>query len=315
MSKTNITNNSGISLPLAVWLAMDDYDHSADESVISATTLLKPIRQICLGRKFRDNIKAQDVENLVAVSMGTALHDSVENAWKKKDKVVDILTNLGYSNCDTIYENITFEKRSIQEVGKYKISGKFDIVFAGIPADIKSTSTWTYIYGSNDGDYIKQLSIYKWLNQELITSDVGYIEYIFTDWSKSEARRNSQYPQSRVANKKLTLLSIEDTEQYVIHKLDAIAKYEVLKEEDIPYCTEEELWKEQTKWKYYKNPANTKRATKVHASEAEANAQLAKEGKGSIVEFPGKAKRCTYCNYTEVCSQYKELKYKGLVDD
>ena len=46
-----ITNNHGISLPLAVWLLHDDYDYVKDENYISATSLLKSTKQIILSKR------------------------------------------------------------------------------------------------------------------------------------------------------------------------------------------------------------------------------------------------------------------------
>ena len=42
-------NNSNVPLSLAVFLATDNYDHESD--TISATTLIKPLRQIILAAR------------------------------------------------------------------------------------------------------------------------------------------------------------------------------------------------------------------------------------------------------------------------
>ena len=41
-----VTNNTNLPLSIAVWLACDDYDYNNDPYTISATTLLKPLKQI-----------------------------------------------------------------------------------------------------------------------------------------------------------------------------------------------------------------------------------------------------------------------------
>ena len=46
---TQFSNNSNITLSMAVWLATDDYDHN--DKVISVTTLLKPIKQTVLAAR------------------------------------------------------------------------------------------------------------------------------------------------------------------------------------------------------------------------------------------------------------------------
>ena len=41
-------NTTGIGLSVAVWLADDDYDHDDDPKAISATSIIKPIKQLIL---------------------------------------------------------------------------------------------------------------------------------------------------------------------------------------------------------------------------------------------------------------------------
>ena len=308
-----ITNNTGMSLPIAVWCAVDGYDHSNEENLISATSIMKPIRQIVLGRRYKDSEKEVDVDDLISSSMGTALHDSVESAWKNKDKVVEVLNNMGYTNSEDIYDKITFEKRTVKEMLGYKISGKFDLVFDGIVADIKSTSTWTYIFGSKDDDYRLQMSIYKWLNPLLITNDYGYIEFIFTDWSGVKAKQDKTYPQSRVVSKKIKLMTIEDTERWLEGKLNEITTNELLTDDKLPECTDEELWSSPDVWKYYKG-ASRARSTKNFDNEADAiRFQMSNGDVGEVVHFKGEVKRCKYCSYANFCNQYTKLQLKGLI--
>jgi len=309
---TNITNNSNISVPLAVWLAMDNYNVDTRDNVISATTLLKPIRQIVLGRKYRNNIKEIDVENLIASSMGTALHDSVEKAWKQKDKVLTILEKLGFLSPEALYDEVILERRSEVELNGYIISGQFDIAFKGIVCDIKSTSVWSHIFGSKEEDYILQLSIYKYLNQDIITNEYGYIEHIFTDWSQVKAMQDKSYPQKRILSTKLKLYSNDEIERYMREKIALIAKYEALPDSLIPKCSQEELWQSDDVYKYYKDPTKMSKSTKNFTDKDEAD-EMARRGGGIVVTFGGEAKRCAYCSYTNICSQYEELKLIGLV--
>ena len=47
------TNKLNISLPLAVFLMYDSYDHDQRDNVISATGLLRPIKQLVLTQQNR----------------------------------------------------------------------------------------------------------------------------------------------------------------------------------------------------------------------------------------------------------------------
>ena len=52
-----VTNKLGLSLPIAVWCLMDNYNYDERPNSISTTTLLKPIQQIYLGKKCKDCIR------------------------------------------------------------------------------------------------------------------------------------------------------------------------------------------------------------------------------------------------------------------
>jgi len=310
------TNNTDMNLVLAIWALMDNYNHDERSNAISVTGLLKPTRQIILGRRFKDNIREVDSENLIQSSMGTAIHDSVEKAWKNKDKVVEIMESLGYIASSSIYDEVILERRSEKEINGFIISGQFDIVFRGSVCDIKSTSVYSYIFGSKEEDYKLQMSIYKWLNQDIITDDYGYIEYVFTDWSAMKAIQDSQYPQKRIISHKIKLLSISETEDWIINKLAQVSLYESLDNSKLIRCSDEELWRTSDKYKYYKkNKAgivNYSRATKVFSNEFEANHKRDTEG-GAVLLIKGEIKRCKYCNFTNICEQYLEYKKEGLV--
>lgn len=302
-------------LPLAVWCATDDYDHAIDPDIISVTTLLKPIRQIVLARQNKDNLKIMDVDNLIATSMGTALHDSVERAWKNKDKAIEAMQNLGVNpdTAVTVYENIVFEKRTDKRVGSMVVSGKFDIVSGGIVCDIKSSSVYGWINNSNDTKYAQQMSLYRWLNPDLITEEVGTILYIFTDWSKAKSLQDRQYPQSRVQSKNFALASHDEVQKFVEKKITDIEKYLPETDQDkIPECTPEDLWQDKDVFKYYKNPDKLERATKNFDTYAEASDRWNEDGRvGKIIEVTGKAKACMYCSVANLCNQRARLAASG----
>lgn len=305
------TNHSNISLPLAVFLATDEYDHEDD--VISATTLIKPIRQIVLTQRFNKDEVAVDISNLVSSRMGTAIHTAIEKAWLNPSKA---LADLGYSpklierikvNPDTVNKGdipVYMEKRSYKQVGKYKVSGKFDFVAEGRVQDFKSTSVFTYLNQSNANKYALQGSIYRWLNPDIITQDTMTIHYVFTDWNKVEATRNKNYPANRVLSQQYTLMSIADTDRFVKSIISNIDKYKNVPEPELPYCTDEDLWRKPTVWKYYKNPNKLERSTKNFETQSDALAQLVKDGSVGIVkEVKGQVVACRYCPVFHLCTQ------------
>ena len=313
------TNNSNIALPLAVFLATDDYDY--EDNVISATTLLKPIRQIVLSQRLNKEDVAVDISNLVSSRMGTAIHTAIEKAWLNPSKA---LADLGYPpklierikvNPDTVNKGdipVYMEKRSYKQVGKYKVSGKFDFVAEGKVQDFKSTSVFTYLNQSKAHEYSLQGSIYRWLNPDIITQDTMTIHYVFTDWNKMEALRNKNYPANRVLSQQYTLMSVAQTDSYVKSIIANIDKYKDVPEAELPCCTDEDLWRKPTVWKYYKNPNKLERSTKNFEYQSDALAQYVKDGSVGIVkEVKGQVVACRYCSAFALCSQKDKLIESG----
>lgn len=320
-----ITNNASVSLPLAVWLLQDDYDYIDKENYISATSLMKPIRQIVIPPRLTNKIPL-DLTDLIPSALGKTIHGSIEQAWKDPKNLKSALSKLGYP--ESVFRRIRvnpdpgtlkdgeipiyIEQRSFRQLGKWEIGGKFDLVTEGIVQDVKSTSAYTWLYGGKDDDYILQGSIYRWLNQDKITEDFIRINFVFTDWQKASAKINPNYPQYRVAHKDYKLLSLEETEAWILNKLKLIEQYMNSPESQIPECTDAELWRSDPKYKFYSNPEKMVKATKNFDSMQEARAyQVEKGGIGKIVTVPGEAKRCDYCSAFDGCTQKDRLGKNG----
>jgi hypothetical protein len=317
------TNKDNISLPLAVWLMHDDYDYDSRTNVISATSLLKPTRALVLKTQHSELDKEVDIMSLVPSRMGSAIHAIAEQAWTDRGNVSKAMSALGTSKLGEITiinpdkpvkENeipVYVEQRHETEVGDYIISGKYDLVIDGTLSDYKSTSVWTYIFDSNALKYTQQGSIYKWLAPDRITDNKIDIQFIFTDWSGSNAARDSKYPQSRVLTKSYPLWSTDQTDKFIKDKLTDIKGLLDKPQEDLPECTSEELWESQTKYKYFKNP-NAQRATKVFDNMQEADQRLSDDGMVGIVKtIRGEVKACRYCEVSGICQQAKNLVQQG----
>lgn len=313
------TNKADISLPLAVFLMHDSYDYDPRPNQLSATSIIKPIRQLVLASQYADAAKETDIMDLVASRMGTAIHDGCEAAWTDPDNLRKALQVLGMSNiADRVQINpetltddcipVYVEQRHEKEIDGYIVSGKYDLILDGLLVDYKSTSVWTYIYDSNAEKYSMQGSIYKWLVPDRITEDFIEIQFIFTDWSSSRALQDKSYPQTRVLSKKYPLWSPAQTEQYIRDKLSQLTRLATAPQDLLPKCSDEDLWAEETKYKYFKDPSKMARATKVFDNMGEAQQRLAEDGStGTVVTFPGQVRACRYCAASSVCDQAQEL--------
>jgi hypothetical protein len=312
-------NVQAVPLSMQIFLATDYYDYNDNPKTISATSLIKPLRQLILGSRVKPEDASVDLVQMVASRIGTAIHNGIEHAWTHNYK--QAMKDLGYPQSvidrivinkpiDEVTENdfpIYFEQRSEKEILGYKISGKFDFIAEGVVEDFKSTSVYTHINSTNDDKYRLQGSIYRWLNPRLITSNQMAIQFIFTDWSSARAKTDNGYPQSRIHRKTFDLLSLEETENFIKNKLLTIQEYWDKPENEIPECTDEDLWRSGPVYKYYKNPEKLQRSTKNFDSKQEAYVFMSQQGTGTVIEKPGQVTACRYCSGFSICSQKDKL--------
>ena len=323
MSKPVFLNDMDVPLSTAVWLAADDYDFTPTPNAISATDLLKSDRQLVLRkRRMEMEVAAGGIvtepiplSGRVAARMGHAIHSGIEHSWNTG--AAQALIDLGYpkkvaqqvtinptddqlaQGCIPVYMEI----RNTKEIEGWTISGQFDFVIEGALEDFKSTSVFTYVNQTNTDKYIKQGSIYRWLNPEIVTDDVFKINYIFTDWSKNMARSSDKYPKQRIVAQPFNLMSVSETEHFIKSKLRRVAACSELPEADLPDCNDEELWMKAPVYKFYKNPetaAKGGRSSKNFDSKLEAAAHQSKTG-GVVIEVPGQVVACKYAKRPSDC--------------
>ena len=317
------SNTQNIPLSLAVYLAVDNYDFVPDS--ISATGLMRPIRQMVLARRVPKELSLPDISTLVAARTGSSIHDGLEKAWVSGN-YKEAMSKLGYPEgvIDRIQVNpddaeltpdsipVYLEQRMHREFMGKKITGKYDFLAEGRLEDLKTTSTYTWVNNTKEKDYQLQGSIYNWLDKALpiprITASEIAIQFIFTDWKAYEAKQKADYPPSKTMQKLVPLLSLEETEAYIARKLTQLTNHKETPEPDIPRCTDEELWRKPAKWKYYKDPCRTARSTKNFDNPGDAyDCQQTKyAGVGIVVEVPGEVVACKYCPAFPVCTQKDE---------
>lgn len=331
-----VTNNNNITLPLAVWLLHDEYDGDHDLlNYISVTALMKPVKQIILPRRIPNEQRTVDIADLVARKLGNSIHDSIERAWNvgssralralgyPEDVISRVIVNPTTEQMNNVKDIIPvwLENRGFREIEvdgvTYTLGGKFDMVADGLLNDHKSSSAYSWVFGTNDENHALQMSMYRWIDQDRtdkekprITEDICNVNYVFTDWQKAQASSNPKYPQNRVEQKTLNLLDLNKTEEYIRNKIRSIVKNQDAPQSDMDRCSDEELWRSETVYKYYTDPEKANvpgsRATRNFTNLAEANAFKASKGKGIVLEIPGEVKACGYCDAFDICEQRKE---------
>jgi len=293
----NYTNKRNFPQYVVEWLEKDDYDY--DENTLSATTLMQPPRSYALKKQNWDKVEI-DIEDLIASRYGTAIHDSVEKVH--------------LTGCKQ-------EERLKQAVKNKIITGKYDILRQIDERrheliDVKSTSVWTYIYGSKTEEYVKQLSIYRWLaiQNKYDVSLKAKVWMIFTDWSAAKAKSDPNYPQTRIVIKPIDLWGDEITLKYIGKRMDLLANAANLDQAEMPKCTDEELWASEETWAIMKDGG--KRAIKVHKTEEKALEQMKELTPAYHIDHrKGKVVRCKYCVARKFCTQYTDLIAEGRSED
>lgn len=317
-------NVSDVPLAVAVFLASDNYDHSEESNTISATSLLRSTRQYILGTRINPTAGMTDLMEQVKNRLGAAIHDSIENAWTNNhakamdalgfpQRLIDrVLVNPKKEDLTPDSIPIYLEQRVGKKIGIWNVTGKYDFVGEGYVQDFKTTSTYSYTKQVNADKYILQGSIYKWLNPEIVTQSEMMIHYIFTDW-KASFNNTPEYPSKPVLTQRFPLLSVQDTEQYIVNKLNEIDRYINTPEPELPLCSDDDLWRSEPVYKYYKNPSNiVGRSTKNFSSYTDAAMRLNADGNvGVVLTVPGEAKACKYCKAFSICTQKDALIASG----
>lgn len=323
-------NSQQLDLSVALWLATDTYAHRDD--AISVTGLLKPTKQIVLAARVPEENQTNDVITQVASSLGTAVHDSIEASWVThyaaslaamgypKEVIDAVAVNPTKEQLDADTEGelipVYTERRVDKEFMGHTVTGEYDFCAEGRVEDFKCTSTFTYIKGVKEEDYRMQGSLYRWLDPDVITQDVMAIQFIFTDWKKAMAASDPKYPPTPVLAHRIQLLSLEETEEWVKNKLADVERCMDLPEDQLPRCTQKDLWQDDSTYKYYADPEKAAlggRSTKNFSNSLDANNWLADKGKGVVVEVIGKVRACGYCAGFYACKQKDEYSAAGIL--
>lgn len=270
--------------------------YSKGKANLSATQLLNSPKIVALTKKFEDEIE-QDVSDMVWSIFGTAIHGVLEHG---KD------------------DNHIVEERLHAEIGGWKISGAVDLqIVTGENTvsirDYKTTSAWAVM--NEKIEWEQQLNIYAWLveaNKRVVVDSLGIVA-IIRDWSRREAAKNEDYPQSPVKELPIKLWSYEDRQNFIEDRLVAHseAEFALDADEDLPDCTPEEMWEKPSVWAVRK--VGNIRAKSLHNTEEEANAALEAAGKGFEIEYrPGERTRCAnFCPVSNWCQQWRTFQEKA----
>jgi hypothetical protein len=260
--------------------------HNA-EGCISATTLLQGVKQILLTERHWDEL-TDDAADRIWATWGTAVHALLEHEGEH----------------DFTEESMAYELAGLTVTGKID---NYDMK-SGVITDYKTASTWKVVY-QNFEDWRRQGLIYAWLlTKNGFPAHTCRFIALLKDHSKTDAARNSQYPQSPVYVHKffVTPADLKEIEAFITAKLADYTRNRDRADDAIPPCSPEERWDKPEKYAVMK--PGRKSAVRVLDTILEAKALEARLGAGHFVETrPGTHVRCQdYCVCCKFCTFYRD---------
>jgi len=253
--------------------------YSRGSADISVTGLLKPPRIMALETNYKSSIE-EDVSSRIWSLMGQVIHGILERADQT---------------------GVVEQRLSIDMEG-WTISGQIDRYENGLIQDYKVTSVHKLLQGNLD-EWTSQLNMYAALlrNHAYQVKELQIVA-ILRDWSKSEARRNPEYPQAQVVT---IPISLWDSEKALSFMRDRVKLHQQAKN-ILPECSTEERWARADVYAVMRT--GKKRAHKLFNSEHEALLFASSAKDLSVVRRPGLSVRCAdYCSVLPFCSQGKAL--------
>jgi len=292
-----ITNNKGF--PLALVKAVENDSYSKGRADRSVTGLLSPPRQAAL-KDIHEDVLTEDVADRTYALYGQLIHLLLERAGEQD-------------------RNALTEERMFTEVEGWTISGQTDTITlteeeGWVVSDYKFVTAYKFKRNYSGElvmpvDYERQLNMYAHLLRENgFRVDELKIVAIYRDWSKLEARRDSNYPQLGAETHDVKLWSADEAREFMEERVRLHQDAETA----LPECDDEERWAKPDKYALMPN-ANSARARKLFDSRVDAftwaKNPANKVKAGWVIDHRvGVNTRCeNYCLVSEYCEQFQAI--------
>lgn len=276
------TNRHGLPDAIVRAIANDPYD--AGDADISVTSLIAPPQMRVLRQQHDAEMKLDVIDSIWSL-LGQAVHVILERAEM---------------------EGIA-ETRLYANIAGWRVSGQFDrlVLINGTLQDYKVTSAWSGIHGPKP-EWIAQLNCLARLCA-LNWIDVNKLEIIaiYRDWSRLQAWRSSDYPQTQVGTLPIPLWSVDYVRAYMEER---VKLHQVAEKGHVLPCTNEERWLRNETWAIMKPGRKTalKLCDNPEAAEQYCAAKGLVIGTDCRVDHrQGEFVRCqNYCDVAEFCPQW-----------
>jgi hypothetical protein len=274
-----LTNKLGLPQPIVDAVRNDGY--TKGDADMSVTELLSPPRLVALKKAHESEIE-EDVSDRIWSLVGQVMHGLLERA-----------NTIGIA-----------ERRLSIMLGGWKISGGMDLFHDdGTLSDYKFVTSYKFKSAGVPLEYEQQLNCYaEILRQNGHEVKKLQIVGILRDWSKLEAMRSPDYPQTQIVIRSVQLWPSETVLGFMSTRIQ-LHKNALLQ---LPNCADVDRWAKPDTFAVMKDGA--KRAVRVLESKEEADALAATNAKYSVVARKGENTRCDhYCPVRQFCSQAQSL--------
>ena len=278
-----ITNKFG--LPQTIVNALERPTYSKGKSDISVTELIAPPQLVALKRKHADELES-DASDMVWSLFGSAVHTILEQGAD---------------------EDHLLEERMYHSIQGWTLSGAVDVQRlrdGGIDIlDYKVVKAYGVM--NEKIEWEQQLNCYAYLvrHAKKIPVHSLAIVAIVRDWSRREAQRSRDNPQSPVVVIPVNRWSDEEQDEFVSSRIDIHQNTFAAAHigGDIQPCTPAEMWEKPTSWALMKE--GRKSAVKVHWDKPPE----VPDEKHFIEVREGERTRCaSFCPVNKFCTQWSQ---------
>jgi len=290
------TNNH--KLPSIVFNALTNRGKMPDgyvKSDISVSALMDSPQVRILRKRHKDMLQ-EDAMDRVWALLGESVHNIMEAS-------VQLNTELGIDPNDFIAEVL-----GAMVVNNWRIGYKLDLFqkSTGWIWDYKVTSAWSLVFDRSRISWLKQTNYYaEFYRSEGHEVKGASIVAILKDWSKKDALRNRDYPQTPIVVLPMTLYDPQGIKESLFQQVVRHQQADQFTDPELPDCTPEEQWRNPTKYAVMRPSGG--RSLKNCDTIEEARVYANNAGNGAYVETrPSKPTRCEeYCPVRDFCHQRK----------
>lgn len=275
-----------LNLPEAIVAAVANDDYTKGNADFSVTELLAPPQLVYLRNK-HDAELSEDVSDRIWSLLGQAVHSIIERASAQLPNLLTETTLRlpfnGYIIKGTA-DNIAIDTNTLYD---FKVTSVYKIKNNPRPPEwVDQTNIYAYMFRKLHGLHLERINILA----------------ILRDWSKHEAARSIDYPQTQVITIPIPLWDDSSVEGLLSN---SIREHVAARTSGEPRpCTADETWERPTKYAVMKEGRTT--AVRVLSTLDEAEQMVADKGPKHYVEVRnGESVRCaSYCPVSAFCPQW-----------